>query len=86
MTTEIFTHEIVKETAKAVLVAVMVSWGEGAPREKQLWIPKSVIVSLREFNAEKQVLEVKSWFIQKTESENAFHGYQMEISKLAKAI
>lgn len=86
MTTEIFTHAIVKETAKAVLVAVMVSWGEGGLREKQLWMPKSVIVSQREFNAEQQVLEVKSWFIQKTESENAFHGYQMEINKLAKAI
>lgn len=72
MTTSIFFNSIVKETAKAVLVSVNVYFNANAPKAREMWMPKSVIVSQTE-----SLLEVKSWFIEKQMNENAFHGYRM---------
>lgn len=72
MTTSIFINNIVKETAKAVLVSLNVHYNANAPKAREMWMPKSVIVSQSE-----NLMEIKSWFIEKQMNDNAFHGYRM---------
>lgn len=71
MTTTIFFHSIKKESEKAILVSLPVSWNSKM-YVRDIWFPKSVIEAQNE-----RTMDVKTWFIQKQEDANAFHGYRM---------
>lgn len=77
MKTEIIYTSIVRETAKAVLVSLFVNWGDGGLREKEIWMPKSVIESTREGNSGNMIMVVDSWFIEKSSYDNRYKGYRM---------
>lgn len=74
---EIALNKVVKETEKAVCVNVLVSWNSNS-RDKEIWMPKSVCeVFTAEYDNNKPHAMVDEWFLRKTESANAFHGYGM---------
>ena len=64
-------NSIVKETAKAVLVSLPVTWACNM-HKKEMWFPKSVIGDKNE-----RTMEVQDWFVEKQEFANVFHGYVM---------
>ena len=70
MTTIVY-NSIVRETEKAILVSLTVTWGSNN-HKKEMWFPKSVI----EYRNE-QTMNVSDWFIKKQELANIFHGYVM---------
>lgn len=73
----ILINSIVRETEKAILVNCPVSWNANAPRNKDLWFPKSVFNKVGD-----RVAEVADWFINKAEITNSFHGYYMYFKTL----
>lgn len=76
---ELSFYEVVKETAKAVCLKVLVSWN-GTCHSRDLWFPKSVcrLVAFSDENGNNRTNAlVAEWFIRKTEEENQVAGYQM---------
>lgn len=71
MKTQIAINEIKKNTEKAILVSVAVSWN-GNVHVREFWMPKKLVNVLRE-----DLIEVEDWFIAKLEKENTFNGYIM---------
>ena len=77
-------NAIVKETEKAILFNVMVSWN-GNAQDKDIWFPKSLVsfVTFTDSEGKKRTNAiVPDWFIRKTESANAFHGYAMRFETI----
>lgn len=77
-------NAIVKETEKAILLNVMVSWN-GNTRDKDIWFPKSLVsfVTFTDSEGKRRTNAiVPDWFIRKTESANAFHGYAMRFETI----
>lgn len=72
MTTAIFINNIEKETEKAMLISVNVSYNGNTPKARSMWFPKSVVESING-----NLAEIKDWFISKTSKANAFKGYEM---------
>lgn len=75
MKTTIINHGIVKETEKSICCTVIVNWGEGNWKEKNIWFPKSLCEIRRENGTE--WIDVEEWFTDKLSRENSFHGYRM---------
>ena len=72
MTTKIYINGIAKESEKAICIIALVSYNANAPKEREIWMPKSVCKVTAE-----HVAEVADWFLSKTSEQNAFHGYRM---------
>ena len=70
--TELHVNGVSAETEKAYKFNVCVSWNANC-YSREFWFPKSVVKS----TDRERVFEVKTWFINKLERENAFHGYEM---------
>lgn len=68
--TEVFFNKIEKETAKAILVNLPVSWNDNW-HARSFWFPKSCV------KVYKNTMDIASFIKQKMENENAFHGYRM---------
>ena len=66
-------NNIEAETEKAYKLNISVSWN-GNTHDRSFWFPKSVLRSAAE-----KIWEVKTWFADKMERENAFKGYAMRI-------
>ena len=75
MRTDIILHNIVKETEKSLCCTVVVNWGEGNWKQKDIWFPKS-LCDVFNFNG-KDWVSVENWFIDKLSRENSFKGYRM---------
>lgn len=71
MTTTIIFNSIKKESEKAILVSIPVTWNSNM-HVKDMWFPKSVVGEISE-----RTMDVKTWFIEKQENANIFHGYKM---------
>lgn len=71
----ILVNKIEKETEKAYQMTITVSWNDNMTT-RTFWFPKSVV---RQPQQEGWAWSVKSWFVEKLEKENAFHGYLMNI-------
>ena len=69
---EIKFNSITKETEKAICINVMVSWGDGNAKTKDVWFPKSTCEVIGSNS-----IMVADWMIEKTCNANAFHGYTM---------
>lgn len=77
-------YEIVKETAKAICLKVMVSWNSNC-HTRDIWFPKSVcrLINFTDENGKEHInAMVAAWFIEKTEAEKAFGGYQMNFETI----
>ena len=68
--TEVIFNQIEKETEKAVLVNLPVSWNCNM-HPKSFWFPKSCIMF------HNQTMSIATFLVEKLERENAFHGYAM---------
>lgn len=66
-------NNVEAETEKAYKLNIEVSWN-GNTHDRSFWFPKSVVKA-----AEDKIWEVKTWFANKMEKENAFKGYAMRI-------
>lgn len=66
------TSDIVRESEKAVCLAVKAQWADGAYHPKDMWFPKSVVTV---YNGQYAVAE---WFYNKTSAANSFKGYMMK--------
>jgi len=77
MATNIIINGIAKESEKAICLICLVSYNANAPKERNIWMPKSVCKVVNE-----HVAEVADWFLAKTRDENAFHGYRMNFETL----
>lgn len=66
-------NEVEKETEKAYLLNIVVSWNDNT-HNKSFWFPKSVVKA-----SEDKIWEVKAWFANKMEKENAYKGYGMRL-------
>jgi len=69
--TEVIFNQIEKETEKAIMVNLPVSWNSNC-HPRSFWFPKSCVKMY------KQTMEIATWMVEKMEKENAFHGYRME--------
>lgn len=76
MTTTIIFNSIKKESEKAILVSLPVTWNSNM-HVKDMWFPKSVVGEISE-----RTMDVKTWFIEKQEDANAFHGYKMRFEEV----
>ena len=76
MTTILFIERIEKETEKALQITLKVQWGSGKWHEKTFWFPKSVAT----LDGDKMI-DVKTWFVEKMQNENAFNGYRMKFNE-----
>jgi len=68
---EVIFNNIEKETEKAVLVNLPVSWNMNM-HPKSIWFPKSCVKFY-----DGRTMAVATFLIEKLERENAFHGYAM---------
>lgn len=80
MKTTIFTNGIVKETEKAILVKALVTWNDNGYKEREIWMPKSVVTVVDDAR-KGEILDVEDWFIDKLSAQNAFHGYRMSFDR-----
>lgn len=80
MKTTIFTNGIVKETEKAILVKALVTWNDNGYKEREIWMPKSV-VTVADDARKGEILDVEEWFINKLSAQNVFHGYRMSFDR-----
>ncbi len=62
----------IQESEKAVKLELQVSWNANC-YTRAFWFPKSVLTM------DGDRFAVKSWFYDKLERDNAFHGYRMTI-------
>ena len=76
--TEVIFNQIEKETEKAVLVNLPVSWNCNM-HTKSFWFPKSCIIF------HNQTMSIATFLVEKLERENAFHGFEMRF-EVARAI
>lgn len=76
MTTTIIINSIKKESEKAILVSLPVTWNSNM-HVKEMWFPKSVVSEMT-----MRTMDVKTWFIEKQEDANAFHGYKMRFEEV----
>lgn len=72
---EVVINEMVKETEKAVLINLPVSWNSNT-HSREFWFPKSC-VKLYE-----RTMAVATFLIEKMEQQNAFHGYRMYFEEI----
>lgn len=63
-------NKVEKETEKAIMVNLPVSWN-GNMQPKTFWFPKSCVM------IHNQTISIASFLIEKLERENTFHGYRM---------
>lgn len=77
MNTNIIINGIAKETEKAICVIALVSYNANAPKERNIWIPKSLCKIVNE-----RVAAVADWFVEKLRNDNAFHGYRMNFETI----
>lgn len=70
---EMWVNNVDAETEKAYKLNIVVSWN-GNTHDRSFWFPKSVVKAV-----ENGMWEVKTWFANKMEKENAFKGYAMRI-------
>lgn len=73
--TEIVINEVVKETEKAVLVSLPVSWNANV-HTREFWFPKSCVELFT------RTMSVASFLIEKMMQQNAFHGYRMTFEEI----
>ena len=79
---EMMINAVERETEKAVLVNVMVSWN-GSCKSKSIWMPKSVCeVFTAEYDGNRTHAMVADWFIAKTQKANTWNGYEMQFETL----
>lgn len=71
---EVAIKGVEKETEKAVLVMLPVSWNENM-YVRSFWFPKSCV------KMHEESMEVAAFLISKLENENAFNGYKMHVDK-----
>lgn len=71
--TEVLFNNIERETEKAMLINLPVSWNDNV-HARSFWFPKSCI------KVYQNTVEIATFIIEKMERENAFHGYQMSFS------
>lgn len=74
-TVEVIINKIVKETEKAVLVNLPVSWNSNM-HSREFWFPKSCI------EVYNRTMAVATFIIEKMEQQNAFHGYRMTFEEI----
>lgn len=77
-TTEVIFNKIEKETEKAIMVNLPVSWNCNM-HPKSFWFPKSCVM------IHEKTMSIATFLIEKLERENAFHGYEMRF-EVARAI
>ena len=81
--TSFFINGINKETEKALNVSTNVSWNAGTPKQKDIWIPKSVVVAKGSMKGSSgkstQAITVQGWFAQNLSTSNSFKGYNMTL-------
>lgn len=77
MKANICINNIVKESEKAILLNVPVSYNANAPKGRDIWMPKSLCSIVNE-----HVALVEDWFLTKLSEQNAFHGYRMNFEIL----
>lgn len=68
--TEVLFNMVEKETAKAYLINIPVSWNSNM-HARSFWFPKSCV------KLYKETMDVATFIIERMEQENAFHGYRM---------
>ena len=68
---------LVKETEKAVCLACYVNFNANKSIIRNLWFPKSVC----EVSKGRTLADVKGWFLEKLERENAFKGWEMSFDR-----
>lgn len=68
--TEVVFNTIEKETAKAYLINIPVTWNSNM-YNRSFWFPKSCVKIYG------RTMDVATFIIEKMEQENAFHGYRM---------
>ena len=68
--TEVLFNYVEKETEKAILVNLPVSWNANIYARK-FWLPKSCVKMYQ------HTMDIATWMVEKMEKENAFHGYTM---------
>ena len=71
--TEVLFNKIERETEKAMLINLPVSWNDNV-YARSFWFPKSC-VKLYE-----NTVEIATFIVEKMEKENAFHGYMMNFA------
>lgn len=75
MTREIVINEVKRESEKAMLINVAVSWNDNV-HQKDIWMPKSVV------KVEDNHAFVEDWFCEKLAQQNAFNGYKMQFAMI----
>lgn len=76
MRTNIVINGISKESEKAICVRAMVNYNDNASKEREIWLPRSVVTVTGD-----NVASVEDWFLDKCSLQNAFHGYRMNFEK-----
>lgn len=76
MMTSIAINSIVRETAKAILVNVDVTFNGNAAKPREIWIPSSLVAEKSDIS-----ISLPDWFVSKIEWQNAFKGYAMRFAK-----
>lgn len=77
MKTNIIIKGIEKESEKAYCLVCLVSYNANAPKERNVWFPKSVCNIVNN-----GVAAVEDWFVEKMRNDNAFHGYRMNFETI----
>lgn len=75
MKTEIIINNVARETEKAVLVNLNVTFNHNGYKAREVWMPKSVI------SVDGCIAKVEDWFLRKLSVQNAFHGYTMSFER-----
>ena len=76
MKSTICINGISRRSDKAILVNALVNYNSNASKEREIWMPKSVIEEVSD-----NFIKVEDWFLQKLSWQNAFHGYQMNFDR-----
>lgn len=76
MKANIVINGIVKESEKAICLNCLVSYNDNTPKERAIWMPRSVAEAVND-----NLAKVEDWFLDKLSRQNAFRGYTMNFER-----
>lgn len=72
---EVRYYNVERETEKAILVSLPVSWNDNS-YERQFWFPKSCVEMF------KDTMAIATFLVDKLGKENEYHGYMMRFAEM----
>lgn len=73
-------NSIDRVTEKAIQVSTAVNWANGGAKHKQIWVPKSTVVSVTKSNNGQMMLNMSKSMASSISKNNSYKGYLMEFT------